>query len=143
MPHSIFGELTKPEVEIIKFKCSCKAGASECCKHVVAILLFINRSRFIAAAPTSAIALHSLGRNLPTNQSSVILAENTQLSRLNVSLHPLSVYLQNYPVMNMGDCCKESFSKLSTDFYEVLYRSQKDKSFWDHCRQYRTTGSRC
>ena len=101
------------------------------------------RSRFIAAAPTSAIALHSLGRNLPTNQSSVILAENTQLSRLNVSSHPLSVYLQNYPVMNMGDCCKESFSKLSTDFYEVLYRSQKDKSFWDHCRQYRTTGSRC
>jgi len=28
MPHSIFGELTKPEVEIIKFTCSCKAGAS-------------------------------------------------------------------------------------------------------------------
>jgi len=101
------------------------------------------RSRFIAAAPTSAIALHSLGRHLPTNQSSVILAENTQLSRLNVSSHPLSVYLQNYPVMNMGDCCKVSFSKLSTDFYEVLYRSQKDKSFWDHCRQYRITGSRC
>ncbi|CAI6376997.1 unnamed protein product [Macrosiphum euphorbiae] len=161
MPHSIFGELTKPEVEIIKFKCSCKAGASECCKHVVAILLFLNRnsvadleifsstditfqwsklkeptlthykplpidtfdcykknvvdsnsvdddadtirSRFIAAAPTSAIALHSLGRHLPTNQSSVILAENTQLSRLNVSSHPLSVYLQNYPVMNMDE----------------------------------------
>ncbi|XP_022165089.1 uncharacterized protein LOC111030072 [Myzus persicae] len=43
MPHSVFGELTKPEMEIIKFKCSCKAGASECCKHVVAILLFLNR----------------------------------------------------------------------------------------------------
>ncbi|KAE9534085.1 hypothetical protein AGLY_008821, partial [Aphis glycines] len=62
MPHSVFGELTKPEMEIIIFKCSCKAGASECCKHVVAILLFLNRSRFIAAAPTSAIALHSLGQ---------------------------------------------------------------------------------
>ncbi|CAI6376996.1 unnamed protein product [Macrosiphum euphorbiae] len=198
MPHSIFGELTKPEVEIIKFKCSCKAGASECCKHVVAILLFLNRnsvadleifsstditfqwsklkeptlthykplpidtfdcykknvvdsnsvdddadtirSRFIAAAPTSAIALHSLGRHLPTNQSSVILAENTQLSRLNVSSHPLSVYLQNYPVMNMGDCCKHR-RQVSKNLM-VLYRSQKDKSFWDHCRQYRTTGSR-
>lgn len=101
------------------------------------------RSRFLAAAPTSAIALHSLGRHLPTNQSSVILAANTQLSKLNVSSHPLLVYLQDYPVMNMGDCCKVSFSKLSTDFYEVLYRSQKDKSFWDHCRQYRITGSRC
>lgn len=43
MPHEVNGELTNPQCSIVNFTCSCKAGASECCKHVVAILLFLNR----------------------------------------------------------------------------------------------------
>lgn len=45
MPHEVCGELNKINntYNIIKFVCSCKAGASECCKHIVAVLLLLNR----------------------------------------------------------------------------------------------------
>ncbi|CAI6369773.1 unnamed protein product [Macrosiphum euphorbiae] len=44
-PHEITGQLLMKGnlIEIIDFVCTCKAGASECCKHVVAVLLHLNR----------------------------------------------------------------------------------------------------
>lgn len=49
----------------------------------------------------------------------------------------------NYPVMDLGDCCKITYSKLSTDTKLILERSQKDKPFWNNCTKFRITGSRC
>lgn len=45
MPHEVTGELHKQndELKIIWFTCSCKAEDSEDCKHVVAVLLNLNR----------------------------------------------------------------------------------------------------
>lgn len=44
MPHEVTGELCKQTTILIKqFACSCKAGASQCCKHIVAVLLLLNR----------------------------------------------------------------------------------------------------
>ncbi|KAF0747573.1 SWIM-type domain-containing protein, partial [Aphis craccivora] len=44
-PHEITGQLLMKGnlISIIDFVCSCKAGTSECCKHVVAVLLHLNR----------------------------------------------------------------------------------------------------
>lgn len=44
-PHEITGELDEnsSNIEIKSFICSCVAGASESCKHVVAVLLLLNR----------------------------------------------------------------------------------------------------
>lgn len=41
-PHEIKGEMTAGGL-IINFQCSCKAGLSEKCKHVLAVLLYCNR----------------------------------------------------------------------------------------------------
>jgi len=51
MPHEITGKLLKVQInnsnqfklDIKQFFCSCKADASECCKHTVAVLLHLNR----------------------------------------------------------------------------------------------------
>lgn len=46
MPHDVTGDFrtsSENNLEIIQVKCSCAAGASECCKHVVSILLYLNR----------------------------------------------------------------------------------------------------
>jgi len=44
MPHEVSGNFKSGDkLEIIQVKCTCAAGASECCKHVVAILLYLNR----------------------------------------------------------------------------------------------------
>lgn len=51
MPHEVNGQLKicdgdnemKKRLDIGYFTCSCPAGASECCKHVVAVLLYLNR----------------------------------------------------------------------------------------------------
>lgn len=45
MPHEITGEIhcQNNKLNIIRFVCTCKAGASECCKHIVAVLLYLNR----------------------------------------------------------------------------------------------------
>uniref|UniRef100_A0A2S2NLW6 SWIM-type domain-containing protein n=1 Tax=Schizaphis graminum TaxID=13262 RepID=A0A2S2NLW6_SCHGA len=46
MPHEITGKLHIQAglIHILNFLCTCKAGASECCKHVVAVLLHLNRN---------------------------------------------------------------------------------------------------
>ncbi|KAF0685397.1 SWIM-type domain-containing protein, partial [Aphis craccivora] len=100
-------------------------------------------SRFIACAPTSAIALHRLGRQLPGNASVLIQNDNLQLTNLTLTTHLLLKKLKNYPVINMGDCCKKVFSSLSVDTMDILNRSQRYKTFWESCRQFRITGSRC
>ena len=41
-PHEINGEISANGT-IMHFKCSCKAGLSEKCKHVLAVLLYCNR----------------------------------------------------------------------------------------------------
>jgi len=44
MPHEITGKIsTVPLLKIVTFACTCAAGLSECCKHIVAILLLLNR----------------------------------------------------------------------------------------------------
>lgn len=44
MPHEVSGNFKSGDkLEIIQVKYTCAAGASECCKHVVAILLYLNR----------------------------------------------------------------------------------------------------
>ncbi|XP_025205530.1 uncharacterized protein LOC112601885 [Melanaphis sacchari] len=45
MPHEITGKLhyENNKLHIIQFVCTCKAGASESCKHIVAVLLHLNR----------------------------------------------------------------------------------------------------
>lgn len=45
-PHEISGTLNvdSTAIKIESFVCSCAAGASERCKHVVAVLLFLNRN---------------------------------------------------------------------------------------------------
>lgn len=40
-PHRIDGQIKNEE--IIHMECSCKAGQSEKCKHIIATLLYINR----------------------------------------------------------------------------------------------------
>ncbi|XP_015379449.1 PREDICTED: uncharacterized protein LOC107173427 [Diuraphis noxia] len=45
LPHEVNGELVNHSLSIIPFTCSCKAGASECCKHVVAVLPVLNRNK--------------------------------------------------------------------------------------------------
>lgn len=43
-PHEICDELiVSSTIKIESFACSCAAGASESCKHVVGVLLFLNR----------------------------------------------------------------------------------------------------
>lgn len=52
--------------------------------------------------------------------------------------------IYNYGVINLGDCCQKTWTKLSQ--YEPDYiriRSKTDKNFWNDVRQYRITGSRC
>lgn len=44
-PHEINGKITKIG-EILSMSCSCKAGLSGACKHVVAVLLYCNRLEF-------------------------------------------------------------------------------------------------
>jgi len=83
------------------------------------------------------MALHTFGRHLPGN--SFILNQNETVKTINLMLssHLLMDILQNYPVMDMGDCCKNFYySKLSTDTDEILNRSTKDKTFWESCRQF-------
>lgn len=48
-PHEIKGILVKEnnEWKIKEFHCSCKAGASECCKHCVCVMLYCNSYFFI------------------------------------------------------------------------------------------------
>ena len=41
-PHEMTGEIQE-DGQVIKMKCSCKAGLSGACKHVVAVLLHCNR----------------------------------------------------------------------------------------------------
>ena len=41
-PHEINGVIGR-NGSIISFKCSCKAGLSEKCKHILAVLLYCNR----------------------------------------------------------------------------------------------------
>lgn len=44
-PHKISGELiVSSTIKIEFFACSCTADVSESCKHVVAVLLFLNRN---------------------------------------------------------------------------------------------------
>lgn len=45
MPHEITGELhfENNKLHIIQFVCTFKAGASESCKHIIAVLLHLNR----------------------------------------------------------------------------------------------------
>lgn len=47
MPHEVTGHLsTVPLLKIESFACTCAAGLSECCKHIVATLLLLNRYHF-------------------------------------------------------------------------------------------------
>ena len=41
-PHTIKGEICAGE-KILSMTCSCKAGLSEMCKHIVGVLLYITR----------------------------------------------------------------------------------------------------
>ena len=41
-PHELNGEI-KISGEIIKYQCSCKAGLSQKCKHILAVLLYCYR----------------------------------------------------------------------------------------------------
>lgn len=48
MPHEVNGKIkildsNTRKLIIQNFACSCPAGASECCKHIVAALLYLNR----------------------------------------------------------------------------------------------------
>lgn len=87
--------------------------------------------------------MHRLGRQLLGDTSVLIQNDNLQLTNLTLTTHSLLKKLKNYPVMDMGDCCKKVFSSLSVDTMDILNRSQRDKSFWESCRQFRITGSRC
>lgn len=42
LPHEING-IIRVNGEIVSFKCSCKAGLSEKCKHIIAVLLYCSR----------------------------------------------------------------------------------------------------
>lgn len=87
--------------------------------------------------------MHRFGRHLPGDSSVLTQNENVQLTNLTLRTHLLLKTLKNYAVMDMGDCCKEVFSLLSVDSNDILNRSLKDKTFWESCRQFRITGSRC
>lgn len=51
MPHEVSGKIqicdgvceTTKKLTIVSCVCSCPAGASACCKHVVTVLLYLNR----------------------------------------------------------------------------------------------------
>lgn len=82
------------------------------------------------------------GRHLP-GDSSIFNQNEMQITKLKLSSHPLLDLLTNYPVMDMGDCCLNIYSKLSSNTMDILSRYVKDKTFWESCRQFRITGSRC
>lgn len=42
-PHEIQGSICRKTLSVKKFTCSCKAGAGGKCKHVTAVLLYLNR----------------------------------------------------------------------------------------------------
>lgn len=74
---------------------------------------------------------HTYGRHLPGNSFISNQNETVQIIDLMLSSHPLMDILQNYPVMDMGDCCKKFYySKLSTDVDRILNRFfSKRKNF--------------
>ncbi|KAF0729860.1 SWIM-type domain-containing protein, partial [Aphis craccivora] len=146
--HEVNGELVNHSLSILPFTCSCKAGTFECCKHVVAVLLFLNknpiadlesllstdikcqwsklRSGFISCEPTSAIALHTFGRHLLGNSFISNQNETVQNYQLNVIFTSINGHLAKLP---------------SNEYGRLL--SLKDKTFWESCKQFRITGSRC
>lgn len=106
---------------------------------------FIYSAELLSAADDSALQLHIKGRNL---KRSLVINEpekNDVVEKLNLlKPHCVLEIIYNYGVMNLGDCCQKTWSKLSQ--YEPDYiriRSKTDKHFWDDVRQYRITGSRC
>lgn len=101
--------------------------------------------QFVTVVPNSAIALHIQGRNSTSHKDSFTTTHmpNTKLKNVNISTHSLMNILFHYPVMDLGDCCKTIYFSLSTDTKLILERSLRDKSFWDDCRKFRVTGSRC
>lgn len=111
-------------------------------KYITNVILC--RSEFIAVAPKSAIALHVKGHHLPTDSTEIQAHTNfTKYTELNFSTHPLMNVLHAYPVMDMGHCYRISYFTLSIDAKLILERSIWDKPFWESCRKFRITGSRC
>lgn len=92
---------------------------------------FVYSAELISVASDSAFQLHIKGRNL---KRPLIINEpetNEIVETLNL-LKPHSVLevIYNYGVMNLGDCCQKTWSKLSQ--YETNYiriRSKIEKYF--------------
>lgn len=62
------------------------------------------------------------------------------------SSHPVLVSLDDYSVLNLGDCCQTIYDnkiKLSDSPINIRTRSLVDKSYWHQIRQFKITGSRC
>lgn len=97
----------------------------------------------MSVASDSAIQLHSKGRmsrSLTDEPEVPNIAEKFNL----LNPHGVLEFIYNYGVLNLGDCCNKTWSKLLK--YETNYiriRSKTDKHFWGDVRQYRITGSRC
>lgn len=102
------------------------------------------RSALISAAPNSAIALHSIGRNpegLSSNKNDTILVEPFVFD-----IHRILLSLNMYGVLNLGDCCQiiyDSKIKLKDSPINIRTKSLIDKSYWHQIRQFKITGSRC
>lgn len=101
------------------------------------------RSALISAAPNSAIALHSVGRNpegLSSNKKDTILVEPFVFN-----IHPILLPLNMYSVLNLGDSCQtiyDSKVKLKDSPINIRTTSLIDKSYWHQIRQFKITGSR-
>lgn len=112
--------------------------------YLINIYFFIFRSALISAAPNSAIALHSVGRNpegISSNKNDPILVEPFVFDS-----HPILLSLNMYGVLNLGDCCQtiyDSKIKLKDSPINIRKKSLIDKSYWHQIRQFKITGSRC
>ena len=56
-PHTITGSLhiENFNAEIVQMKCSCKAGLSGTCKHIVAVFLYLERYVYVLSLPSLSI----------------------------------------------------------------------------------------
>jgi len=95
--------------------------------------------------PNSALAIHKKGRtSVVHNVEDTFTYARTPQITFSIIEHDLLIQIQEYPVLELGDCCQKVWCKLNEyDIDFIRSNSEVDKSFWQAIRQFKITGSRC
>lgn len=105
--------------------------------------IIFSRNEFIKVSDTTALALHAKGRNTCLDNPKLAPCP-VNVDSFPITEHVLLTSVEEYAVLNLGDCCQKMMSILMQ--YDLVYIrkiSENNKAFWHSIRQFRITGSRC